>query len=124
MKKNLGLDLLRVVMSLGVVFCHFWRTDLHGPDGVWKLLWGLRTIAVPVFMVMTFFLTAARFRESDVGWFRRRLIRLWMPFLFWSVVAWCVARALFVISGTHAVGFGDLVLQLLFGARPAERSSA
>lgn len=114
--KNSGLDLLRVLMSFGVVLCHFWSSDLHGPDGVWRFFAQLKTAAVPAFMVMTFLLTSVRYRRSDVEWLKRRAVRLWTPFLFWSLVAWCMAKVLFAVSGTHEVGFGDLVLQLALGA--------
>lgn len=116
MRKNLGLDLLRVLLSFGVVLCHFWHVDMHGPHGVWRFFCQLKTAAVPAFMVMTFLFTCERYRRSDVDWLKRRCMRLWTPFLFWSFVAWCVAKICFAISGTHEVGVGDLLLQFALGA--------
>lgn len=116
MKRNIGLDLLRILMSFGVVLCHFWHVDLHGPAGVWAFFDQLKGLAVPVFMLMTFLLSARRFEAADGVWLKRRLVRLWKPFLFWSVIAWCVAQVLFACSGMHKVDVGDLLLQLLLGA--------
>lgn len=113
---NYGLNLLRVFLSFCVVLCHFWHTDSKSLDGIWKLFWQMRSSAVPVFMTMTFFFAARRLAEADCAWLRRRLARLWAPFLFWSLVSWSVAYALFQMVGAHSVTLGDLALQLLLGA--------
>ena len=48
---NIGLNFLRIILTLGVVMDHFWwmpnPQDLRGVD---VALWHLRTLAVPAFM--------------------------------------------------------------------------
>lgn len=86
MTVNVGLNLLRIILTLGVVMDHFWwcpdPENLHGID---IALWQLRTLAVPAFMTMTFFFTAKRFIGGDVAWLRKRYFRLYEPFVFWTV---------------------------------------
>lgn len=113
---NFGLNLLRVLLCFGVVLCHFWRVYPAENNGFWVFFKMIRSAAVPTFVVMAFFFAAGRLAANDPAWFRKRLVRLWKPFLFWSCVSWCVAKTLFAACGTHAVTFGDLGLQLLLGA--------
>lgn len=120
MKKiNTGLNLLRIVLTFGVVLDHFWMpTDPQVLDGVWKCLWQLRTLAVPAFMTMTFFLTAGRFRESDGGWLRRRFSRLLEPYVFWAAVYFAVVLLLGRFNPVYKADLGDLGLQLALGSSP------
>ena len=52
---NIGLNLLRIVLTLGVVMDHFWWTPDPGSlRGVDAALWELRTLAVPAFTLFTY----------------------------------------------------------------------
>lgn len=114
---NVGLNLLRILLTFFVVLDHFWWKA--GPEmnsGFCKGLWQLRTLSVPAFMVMTFFFTANRFRSCDVPWLRKRFVRLLEPFVFWAVVYWIVSAAVSVFDGGYAVKFTDLLWQLALGS--------
>ena len=73
---NIGLNLLRILLTLGVVMDHFWwRPDPENLRGFDVALWQLRTLAVPAFMTMTFFFMAKRFVGSLIpGSFSKRIV--------------------------------------------------
>lgn len=119
MKKslNLGLNLLRILLTFGVVLDHFWWTAT--PEqyvGFDKLLWQWRTIAVPAFMTMTFFFAADHFRAMDLPWLRRRFARLYEPFVFWALVYFAAHLVAVHFDSWYRVSFSDLLWQLALGS--------
>ena len=83
-KQNPGLNLLRVWLSYEVVVDHFWpEVQLSGVMG---FVSDMRRLAVPCFMLMSFFLTAGRYEVADGGWIRTRFARLGVPYLVWPLV--------------------------------------
>ena len=95
--KIVGFDLLRIWLSVEVVFDHFW--SVHGSDGVTMFFRQMAAAAVPCFMIMSFYLTERRYAAGDRTWFVGRLVRLLTPYLFWPVV--CYAMML-VCTGSPA----------------------
>ena len=84
MKKNIGLDLLRVWLSFEVIIDHFWHEP--GLAGVPLFLSQMRSLAVPCFLLMSFYLTAHRYESCDAGWLKKRFGRLGVPYLVWPLV--------------------------------------
>ena len=116
-KMNVGLNLLRIVLTFGVVLDHFWWTATPEKyTGIDTALWNLRTLAVPAFMTMTFFLTARRFWGGDVPWLKKRYLRLYEPFVFWAIVYWFVRLAASHFDSWYAVSVKDLLWQLALGS--------
>ena len=139
MKKefNVGLAILKLWMCYEVVMVHAWNAWGY-QKGEWpfgsELVKEMRAYAVPVFMLITFYLAAAKFRANDGDWLKKRFARLVTPHVFWSVLAfvtwWALASA-FPTFGMDAsngafwtsackdpstpVTFEYLGLQLLFG---------
>ena len=114
---NVGLNLLRIVLTFGVVLDHFWWTATpEAYTGIDRGLWQLRTLAVPAFMTMTFFFTANRFRNGDVPWLRKRFVRLYEPFVFWALVYYVVRLVVARFDAWYDVGFTDLLWQLVLGS--------
>ena len=89
-KKNkiIGFDLLRIWLSFEVVFDHYWR--VCGDDPVTNFLLWMCGMAVPCFMMMSFYLTGSRFETGDAPWLKNRLVRLLTPYLFWPAVFYLV----------------------------------
>ena len=83
-KTNLGLSLIRVWLSFEVVADHYWHTK--GLTGTMGFLFGMRSLAVPCFLWMSFYLTANRYETSDGGWLTTRLGRLGVPYLVWPLI--------------------------------------
>lgn len=81
---NLGLCLLRVWLSFEVVVDHYWHAK--GLTGVMYFLSATRSLAVPCFLLMSFYLTANRYSGSDGTWLKTRFGRLCIPYFIWPVV--------------------------------------
>ncbi len=84
-------DILRIVAALGVVFMHVAAQPLRGGiNGEWQvlnLLTSLSFTAVPLFMMMSGYLLLSGERTADVSLLlKKRLPRLLVPLLFWTVV--------------------------------------
>ena len=134
---NVGIALLKLWMCYEVVMVHAWNVWSY-PNGAvpFGLGWikEMRAYAVPVFMLITFYLAAANFRANDGGWLKRRFARLVTPHVFWSVLAfvtWGALASAFPTFGMDAsngafwtsacktpstpITFEYLGLQLVFG---------
>lgn len=113
---NIGLNLLRILLTLGVVMDHFWwRPDPENLRGVDVALWQLRTLAVPAFMTMTFFFTAKRFVGGDSAWLKKRYFRLYEPFLFWAVVCFLATSLVARFDPAYSASFSDFLWQIALG---------
>ena len=87
---NVGLGLLKIWMCYEVVLTHL--ADYAVPEA--PILAKLRDYAVPTFMLMTFFFSAQSFAVCKWEWTCKRLFRLALPFVFWSLVSFVVFRLL------------------------------
>lgn len=74
MTRMVSLDYLRVFACFGVVSLHF-------GSGM-----SCAAMAVPIFMALSIFLGGALFEDGDVNALRKRIVRLYKPFLFWGLV--------------------------------------
>jgi len=92
--------MLNVVACLGVVMLHangvFWS---HPKGSLWissNLIETVMYWPVPIFFMITgATLLEYRSRYSTPVFFKRRFWRVFIPFLFWSVFAFCVLRFVF-----------------------------
>lgn len=115
-KINVGLNLLRIVLTLGVVMDHFWWTaDPLALTGFDKFLWQLRTLAVPAFMTMTFFFAAKWFAIGDRAWLKKRYFRLYEPFIFWAVVSYLAVLLISRFDPSYSASFTDFLWQIALG---------
>ena len=100
---NLGWALLKLWMCYEVVMVHAWNAWAY-PGKVtptqFVFIRDFRNFAVPVFMLITFFLAAKKFAANDGAWLKNRFVRLLTPFVFWSVLAFATWRLL----GPHFPG--------------------
>lgn len=103
-KVNVGLDLLRVFLSFEVVVDHFWHQE--GLTGFGAFVSDMRSLAVPCFLLMSFYLTSKRFAESDGMWLRRRYGRLCVPYFVWPLVYY----ALIVVCSAFSAAFVNSTL--------------
>ena len=89
-----------------------------------------RPFAVPVFMLITFFLASRHFAANDGEWLRKRFYRLCLPFVFWSVLAFVTWRLLsphfpaFAIDPTDGAFWGGTVVIRRTAARLRIRVSS
>jgi surface polysaccharide O-acyltransferase-like enzyme len=122
-KFNCGLELLRLLMCFAVVATHFWDYHTFYPnnDAPWYLQFVkvMRPYAVPVFMLMTFYLSSEKIIAADGAWLGRRFRRLLVPFVGWTFLTFALFKALTPLSPKFACTFRDLWLQMLLGTTKA-----
>ena len=81
-KYNYGLSLLRVFLTIFVILNHFWESDVISRALI--PLSTMRSVAVPTFMLMSFYLTARKISSGSAGALKKRIIRLAIPFFVWG----------------------------------------
>jgi len=92
-----GLDFIRIWMTVSVVFVHCYHAKDAFPDGEpWYVSFVMAGgFAVPVFMTMSFFLSQKNFLGGDWKWLGQRMLRLYLPFAFWSLVTFALNNVFF-----------------------------
>jgi len=85
-RKHYGFALLRTIMCFVVVLCHFWHIPTR--FAFVNYLEILKPMAVPVFMMMSFFLVSKSFGTHNPGTAKKRLVRLVWPQIAWAVIYW------------------------------------
>jgi peptidoglycan/LPS O-acetylase OafA/YrhL len=83
-----GLDALRVVSSFGVVFLHVFVAAGY-PSALWLFV-KFRDFALPVMVMSSFFVLTISLTGKPGGnfgsFFSRRLKRLWIPLIVWTLI--------------------------------------
>lgn len=116
-KYNYGIGILKIIMCFEVVLCHFWSPN----DIPFYLFpfWRLRYMAVPVFMIVSFYLCGCIFIGGSAEKLNTRMKRLAFPYFAWGIIYYvflCVFQAL--TKSDRSVYLKDLVWQLFLGSSP------
>lgn len=82
---NYSIAFMKAFFSFLVVCCHYWtpKDPTFYPTAALLRLIG---VAVPVFVITSFFLTAKIYQEQDFPKLKKRLWRLAFPYVIWGVV--------------------------------------
>lgn len=113
-KHYYGFDLLRIIMTFGVVLNHFWDADKS--DFLYPILKDIQTCAVPSFMLLSFFLTQGFIVTLDCKRLKKRLVRLAIPYVFWGLTNWIIMFSVDCVFHANTIdGFRVLFFQLLLG---------
>lgn len=118
---NIGLALLRILLSFTVVLNHFFDINSvsYNIDFFNKLCFLLKiigTVAVPVFFIMSFYFTEKVITNYDKDTVTKRLKRLIIPQLFWTIIYFVILKVMaFFTSNVHSPSIQDFLYQLLFG---------
>ncbi len=117
-KFNYGLALLRFFMCFEVVLCHFWIYDGSYPL-ISKPLNYLRSCAVPIFMIMSFYLSNRLFINVNRMTLIKRIKRLIIPYLSWSLIYLILLDLIALIfDNGQFIALSDFIWQILFGSSP------
>ena len=109
---NYGIDILRCILALTIVFGHFWTDRNNSAFG--NELIKLQNIAAPSFFLLSFFLSAKYIVLSNNGKHHNRIKRLLLLFYFWGFIGWAV-QALFSGAEKDSV-IMSLIWQLFTGS--------
>ncbi len=100
-KKQEWIDSLRVLATVSVIFLHVAAPAVYQYESVSNFDWGVGNIydssvrfCVPVFLMISGALILSKTYESTGEYLRKRVLRILLPFLFWSIVY--IAKSLFL----------------------------
>lgn len=102
--------MLRIWMCFEVVLDHFW---IHGTYTWPNPFAEYGAVAVPIFMIMSFYFTDVDRVSQDNKMIRSRLGRIIMPQIFWAFTYCAVLLILHDINGQTF--FPNFILQCFFG---------
>ena len=80
---NIGLCILRIIMSFEVILIH---VSVNSNNVILAHLDLLQMYAVPVFMLLAFFLTEEIISSNSVMLIKKRINRLAIPYMMWGGV--------------------------------------
>ncbi|MDE6386426.1 MAG: acyltransferase [Lachnospiraceae bacterium] len=114
---NYGAAVLKIIMSFEVVLCHYWLFENISDIPVYLRIFDrLRLLAVPTFMIMSFYFITDSALTKDIGVYNARIGRLLSPYIGWAVIYYLGYLMLELIFDIELVGgIRDLICQLLFG---------
>ena len=90
---NIGFCFLRIWMSFEVILVHFWYVPSidYVPWYLFPFAY-MRMLAVPLFMMLSFFLLERTFIARDCNKFKKRIVRLLVPHIGWAVIYFFVFK--------------------------------
>lgn len=105
-------------MSFVVVLCHYWSWDDYLRLPVYlKCFVRIRSFAVPLFMIMSFYFLTDSALCVNTAVLKKRMTRLLIPYIGWGFVYYiCYTLAEIIFNMELVNGFSDLGWQLLTGA--------
>ena len=113
-KRIFFYDILRAIAIIGIVFCHasiaFVLAGINSPTFYISAFFDcLRDFSIPIFVMLSGALLINR-KDSLVDFFKKRLSRLLIPFVFWAAIYICYSAAYikhsFDISNAIDIFFG------------------
>ena len=120
---NYSVAFMKAFLSFCVVCCHYWISE-HLDFYPVAMLYRMRAVAVPIFVLISFFLTEKMYSEKRADKFKKRLWRLLFPFFAWGILYFVGYRFIDIILKSIgfeqglSIGFSykDLIWQLIFGS--------
>lgn len=114
-KINYGFSLLKMLLAFEVLLGHFADWSEYDPRIVWPFR-ELVSLAVPCFVMISFYFLTNSFLSRDEKKFKVRMERLLVPQIGWAIIYYVIYLLLdtFLHTGLHS-GFQDLIWQILTG---------
>ena len=108
-KENIEwVNSLRVFATFGVIFLHVASPMLYEYGNISNLDWWVGNIyessvrfCVPIFLMISGALILSKTYESTGEYFKKRFLRILLPFLFWSIIYIVSSLFLKFINGEH-----------------------
>lgn len=112
---NYGFSLLKMLLAFEVVLGHFAIWDQYNPTLVWPFR-ELVSIAVPCFVILSFYLMCKSLLSRNEAKFKSRLVKLLIPQIGWAIIYFVILVLLNVVFHTKpVVTFIDFLWQLFTG---------
>lgn len=111
---NYGLACLRIWMCFEVILNHLWTYQEN--EKIFWIFIKMKPVAVPVFMLISFFFMEPHFLNSTRESRKKRMWRIIYPQLGWAIIYFVIYRLDDLILDTnHVYRIEDLLLQICFG---------
>src|SRR5260221_9276172 len=119
---NQAIDLLKIISILAVVFIHTTTRTIQVTNyDLVKISWSvflnqILRFAVPMFFMISGFVLELNFRvnESYLGYIKRRLTRILIPYIFWSAIYYFFVFNNNSTNFFHSLLLGNASYQLYF----------
>ena len=115
-KYNYGLALAKILFCFVVILCHFW---IVGTDNKYLIVFRvLKPVAVPIFMLISFYLMKDFFIKNDNNKLFKRVITLFIPVIFYAIVYYLVYKYSCIYLNTcsgYVLTRKNLLLQIFTG---------
>lgn len=115
---NYAIAVLKIVSSFLVIVVHFWAGGWDNVNTLpKKLLVYFSEGAVPVFVIISFYLTSKMFFDHSFIKLKKRVIRLMYPYYAWAVI--CFGGVTIIYSFFHIerhYGIKDFLWQIALGS--------
>lgn len=112
-KRIFYYDVLRALAIIGIVFCHvsvsYVSRDINSPNLYISVFFDcFRDFSIPIFVMLSGALLLGK-KDTLIKFFKKRLSRLFIPFLFWVLV-----YIIFTSAMSHGFNL-DSALKIVFG---------
>ena len=87
-EKNIGVEILRIYLSILVVNTHCYRYSKNIKYIILKII--RNRLHVPTFFIISFFFFQITLLSRNIDKFKQRFRRLLLPYLIWPVVIWLI----------------------------------
>ena len=89
-KRIIYFDVIRIMSIIGILFCHasalYIVSDIGTPNFYITAFYDcFRDFSVPLFVMLSGALLIGK-NDSLIAFFKRRLSRIFIPFLFWALM--------------------------------------
>ena len=108
---NYGIGILRIFFCYMVISFHF-----YGVMNLDNRFYFLRELAVPMFVLISFYFGYRVITSNDREKYWKRGVRLFVPYLFWGIIGYI---GLWIVSFFTAIphaSIRDLIMQIAFGS--------
>lgn len=108
------IGFLKALLAFYVIVCHFW---IPSGSQTSLIVHRQRMAAVPVFFMISFYLTHRMYQKADIDKLKKRMWRLVYPFIAWGVLYYAIYSLLYWIVGEERpFSPQDLLWQLTLGS--------
>lgn len=113
-EKNIGVEILRIYLSMLVVNSHCYRYSKNIKYIILKFL--RNRLHVPTFFIISFYFFHNTLLSRNIDKFKQKYQRLLIPYFFWPVINWLINNLIMAFYNIKLKNsFKDLEMQLLTG---------
>ena len=112
-KQNPWISILRIFMCFAVIQYHFVTAVNTLPQ---KTMAVFGNLAVPCFMLVSFYFTNQVLKYGDKDKLKKRLARLYVPIFAWNIISFIVINVIVLLLGNKdgVIKFKTLLLSFVF----------